>query len=134
MHGPYLKRSQTGVYNFSTVRKQPAVDGQSVATATNKVPYVLLLERSPLQFLMMHSSSSPAFNLVPRPRGSALPFIYRGRREIFMHILNIQYMAASRHTHVSCNAVLLVSAGLTQAHPTVLQIKTQRVIVMPLTV
>ena len=36
MHGPYLKQSQTGVDNFSTVHKQPAVDGWSVATVTNK--------------------------------------------------------------------------------------------------
>ena len=54
------------------VCEQPAVDGQSVATVTNKVPYVLQLEPSPLGLPMMHSSSSPAFSLVPRLRGPSL--------------------------------------------------------------
>ena len=74
MHGPYLKRSETGVYNFGTVCEQPAVDGQSVATVTNKVPYVLQLEPSPLRLPTIHSSSSLAFSLVPRSHGPALPF------------------------------------------------------------
>ena len=42
MHGPYLKRSQTSVYNFGTAHEQPAVDGRSVATVTNKVPHGLV--------------------------------------------------------------------------------------------
>ena len=49
----YLKRSQTGVYNFGMVREQPAV-GRSVATLTNKVPYVLQLEQSWLRLPTMH--------------------------------------------------------------------------------
>ena len=57
MHGPYLKRSQTGVYNFSTVREQPAVDSQSVATVTDKVLYVLQLEPSPLDCHFVSSFS-----------------------------------------------------------------------------
>ena len=69
MHWPYLKRSETGVYNFDTVCKQPAVDGQSVATVTNKVLYVLQLEPSSLQLPMMHSSSSPAFCVISRQCG-----------------------------------------------------------------
>ena len=69
MHWPYLKRSETSMYNFDMVCKQPAVDGQSVATMTNKVPYVLQLEPSPLQLPMMHCSSSPAFSVIPRPCG-----------------------------------------------------------------
>ena len=79
MHGPYLKRSQTGVYNFGTVRKQPAVDmvdGRSVATVAIKVPYVLQLELSLLRLPTMHSSSSTVFSLVPRPCGPALPFTH----------------------------------------------------------
>ena len=56
MHGPYLKRSQTGVYNFGTICEQPAVEGRSVAAVTNKVPYVLQLEPSPLRLPMLHSS------------------------------------------------------------------------------
>ena len=79
MHGPYLKQSQTCVYNFGTVRRvreQPVVDGQSVASMTNKVPYVLQLESSPLRLLMIHASSSPAFSLVPRSRDPALPFTH----------------------------------------------------------
>ena len=40
--------------NFGMVREQPAVDGQSVATVTSKVPYVLRLEPSLLQLLTMH--------------------------------------------------------------------------------
>ena len=35
MHGPYLKRSQTGVY-ICTVCEQPTVDGRSIAAMTNK--------------------------------------------------------------------------------------------------
>ena len=49
------------------------VDGRSVATMTNMVPYVLQLEPPPLRLPTMHSSSSPAFSLVPRSRGPALP-------------------------------------------------------------
>ena len=67
---------ETGVYNFGMVREQSAVDGWSVATVTNKVPYMLQLEPSPLRLPTMHSSSSPAFSLVPRLRGAALPFTY----------------------------------------------------------
>ena len=122
MHGPYLKQSQTGVYNFGTVCEQPAVDGRSVATITNKVPYVLQLEPSPLRLPMVHSSSSPAFSLLPRPRGPALPFTYKFeanwymstfnfRENIYAH-LKIWYMAASKHTHASCNAVPLVWGSL----------------------
>ena len=74
MHGPYLKRSQTSVYNFGMVHEEPAVDGRSVATVTNKVPYVLQLEPSLLRLRMMHSRSSPAFSLISRLRGPALPF------------------------------------------------------------
>ena len=75
MHGPYLKRSQTNVYNFGTVREQPAVDGRSVATVTNVLSMnkqgavrastmgntVRILhyrrESSPLRLLTMHSRS-----------------------------------------------------------------------------
>ena len=70
MHGPYLKRSQTGVYNFGMAREQPAVDmvdGRSVATVAKKVPYVLQLEPSPLWLPTMHSSSSPAFSQATWP-------------------------------------------------------------------
>ena len=61
------------VYNFRAVR-EPAVDGWSVASVTNKVPYLLQLEPSLLRLPTMHSSSSPAFSLVPRLCGPALPF------------------------------------------------------------
>ena len=44
MHGPYLKQSQTELYNLYGLPEQPAVDGQSVAAVTNKVPYLLQLE------------------------------------------------------------------------------------------
>ena len=33
-----------GVYNLCSLPEQPAVDGQSVAAVTNKVPYLLQLE------------------------------------------------------------------------------------------
>ena len=79
--------------NFGMVHKQPSIDGRSVATVTNKVPYALQLEPSPLQLPTMHSSSSPAFSFVPRPHGpgpSPLRLSKYTRtfnfREIFMRI------------------------------------------------
>ena len=43
MYGPYLKLSQMASI-ICMVCEQPAIDGQSVAAVTNKVPYLLQLE------------------------------------------------------------------------------------------
>ena len=87
MHGPYLKRSQTGVYNFGTICEQPAVEGRSVAAVTNKVPYVLQLEPSPLRLPMLHSSilqCSPAS--VGLDSGSPHTCGENGKLSIYMYV------------------------------------------------
>ena len=56
MHGPYLKWSQMACI-ICTVCEQPAIDGQSVAVMTNKLPYLPHLKRQPqLQLTTLHSA------------------------------------------------------------------------------
>ena len=87
------------------VREQPAIDGQSVATVTNKVPYVLQLEPSQLQLPTMHSSSSPAFILVPRLGGPALHLLRlstQGCSKYLVHVHKQTYVHTHRNNYFKC--------------------------------
>ena len=102
-----------------SVCEQPAVDGWSVVTVTN----VLQLQLSPLRLPTMHSSSSPAFSLVPRPHGPMPIHLLRLSRHkdvqfsenIYAHLKFTIYGRKQTYTHVMQHSP--ASVGFTQAHP-----------------
>ena len=111
MHDPYLKRSQPdGVQFVRSACEQPAIDGQSVASVTNKK--VVKFEPSPLRLPILPSGSS-----------SALPFTYllgtRGHSISVKHAFKIYSIWPQANKYVTntlpqCSSA---SVGLTQAHP-----------------